>query len=132
MAITNYVASWLKRADEDLEVIELLLEKDGPASTICFHAQQAAEKYLKGFLAYHEKNVRKIHNLESLVKDCESFDETFNELLNDAKFLTQFYVETRYPGDIPDFTMVESRRAFEATKRTKEFVLQRLRSGDQV
>jgi HEPN domain-containing protein len=47
-------------------------------------------------------------------------------LFDDAKFLTQFYIEARYPGDLPDFTIVDAQKAFEATKRIKEFVLQKL------
>lgn len=52
MPMTKYVADWLARADEDLRSAELLLQKDGPPNAICFHAQQAAEKLLKGFLAF--------------------------------------------------------------------------------
>lgn len=46
--ITDYVKNWFKRADEDLSLIEVLLKEESfSPNPICFHAEQAAEKYLK-------------------------------------------------------------------------------------
>ena len=67
--ITKYVADWFARADEDLDVARLILNEERPYNPACFHEQQAAEKYLKGFLAHHEKHVRKIHDLNALVQE---------------------------------------------------------------
>ncbi|AEK73674.1 HEPN domain protein [Thermococcus sp. 4557] len=45
------VAAWIKQAEEDLFTAETLLSFKKPAPwIICFHAQQAAEKFLKAFL----------------------------------------------------------------------------------
>jgi len=51
--LKDYVEKWLFRADEDIAVIDHLMESDSQAyaSSICFHAQQAVEKYLKALLA---------------------------------------------------------------------------------
>jgi HEPN domain-containing protein len=45
----NYLKNWLFRANEDILVIENLFESGSEmfASSICFHAQQAVEKFLK-------------------------------------------------------------------------------------
>ena len=41
---------WMRRAEEDLAVAEQLLSDDVPYfGSIGFHAQQAAEKFLKAF-----------------------------------------------------------------------------------
>lgn len=61
--ITTYVADWLKRADEDTQVAEVLLTAGGLPNSVCFHSQQAAEKYFKAFLAFQEKHIRKVHDL---------------------------------------------------------------------
>jgi hypothetical protein len=37
--------------------------------------------------------------------------------------LNRYYIETRYPGDYPAFTMDEARAAFDAALRVKDFVL---------
>lgn len=45
----EFIKNWLFRANEDVAVIENLFQTDPKlyASTICFHAQQAVEKFLK-------------------------------------------------------------------------------------
>ena len=45
---------WFRKAENDLLNVENNFKADRyPADTVCFHCQQAAEKYLKGFLAWH-------------------------------------------------------------------------------
>ncbi|MDI6823967.1 MAG: HEPN domain-containing protein [Bacillota bacterium] len=44
---------WIKKADSDLQNVRIVLKagdrdaQDLPYDTLCFHAQQAVEKYLK-------------------------------------------------------------------------------------
>lgn len=93
MKITKYVSGWFARADEDLALVQLILEKGtGSVNLACFHAQQATEKYFKGFLAHHDLHVRKIHDLEILRQECEKADSLFAQLQKDAMFLSQFYI----------------------------------------
>jgi HEPN domain-containing protein len=44
---------WLEKADHDLMAAEYLttMHYPRPDEIICFHCQQAAEKYLKGFFS---------------------------------------------------------------------------------
>ena len=44
-------------------------------------------------------------------------------LSNEANLLNQFYIETRYVGDYPDFSWNDAKQAYEAAKKIKEFVL---------
>jgi HEPN domain-containing protein len=122
--LTDYVKNWFSRADEDLALIEVLLkEKSFFPNPICFHAEQATEKYLKGFLAHHEMHVRKVHDLEILVEDCQKVDQSFDEVLEDARFLNQFYIESRYPDDYIEFSSKDAEEAYGMAKKIKEFVL---------
>lgn len=125
--MTDYVKSWFLRADEDLLAIKLLLEENGPANIICFHAQQVGEKYLKGFLAYHDKHARKIHNLPILLDECQKIDPACRELESEVNYLNQFYMETRYPGDIPDFSLNEAKKALEAATKVRDFILEKVK-----
>ncbi len=51
----NIVNAWLKKAENDLRTAEYIMTMhDPPYDTVCFHAQQCAEKYIKGFLTFHE------------------------------------------------------------------------------
>jgi HEPN domain-containing protein len=49
--------AWFKKAAHDIRVAELALHDD-PAMTdqVVYHAQQAAEKAMKGLLTWHERN----------------------------------------------------------------------------
>ena len=126
--LTNYVKNWLARADEDIKTIQLLLkEEEGHPNPVCFHAQQAGEKYLKGFLAYHDLHVRKIHDLEILIDDCGKIDKSFEELRDEAEFLNQFYTESRYPDDYIEFSVDDAEKAYEAAKKIKDFVLSKVK-----
>jgi HEPN domain-containing protein len=129
--VTEYVKNWFRRADDDLILIEVTLKrKDISPNTICFHAQQAAEKYLKGFLAYHDLHVRKIHDLETLIQDCGKIDKSLETLRDSAVFLDQFYIESRYPDDYIEFSWEEAEEAYEAAKEIKEFVLKKVGLGN--
>ncbi len=125
---TKYVIDWFRRADEDLALVEVLSkEKSFLPNQACFHSEQAAEKYLKGFLAHHNLHVRKIHDLEMLVDDCKKVDESFGELLEDAMFLNQFYIEARYPDDYVEFSQSDAEEAYAAAQRIKNFVLGKIK-----
>lgn len=124
--ITNYVANWFARADEDLNVAQLILNEDRPYNPACFHEQQAAEKYLKGFLAHHEKHVRKIHDLDALLQECIKINQSFTGLQDSALYLGRFYVESRYPDDYIEFTREDAEKGLKSALRIKEFVLEKI------
>ncbi|TSC78333.1 MAG: hypothetical protein G01um101433_274 [Parcubacteria group bacterium Gr01-1014_33] len=96
--------------------------------TADWFAQQAGEKYLKGFLAYHEKHIRKIHDLSVLLDACIAVDPDFESLQKAAAFLNQFYVESRYPDDYIEFQHTDAEKTSDAAIRIKEFVLKKIGS----
>jgi len=59
---------WIRKADSDLSDARRTIASEGPYDTACFHAQQAVEKCLKGFLALHGRPIPKTHDLEELVE----------------------------------------------------------------
>ncbi|MBK8808845.1 MAG: HEPN domain-containing protein [Bacteroidales bacterium] len=80
-------------------VVEKLTEHEIIAtSSICFHCQQAVEKFLKAFLITNGKNIKKTHNIEFLLSECADIDSIFAEV--DPKELSEFGVDARYPGDM--------------------------------
>lgn len=100
----DYLKNWLFRANEDIAVLENLFES-GPdlyASTICYHAQQAVEKFLKAFLVFHNIDFPKTHDLDYLLLECEKIEPGNFEI--DLGSLTDFGVSLRYPDDfyVPD------------------------------
>jgi HEPN domain-containing protein len=99
----DFIKQWLLKANEDLLVIDKLTEFEIIAtSSVCFHCQQAVEKFLKAFLIANGINVKKTHNIEFLLSECSDIDKDYVEI--DPKELSDFGVDARYPGDmyIPD------------------------------
>ncbi len=95
----EYVKQWLLKADEDLLVVNTLIEQGFSAkASICFHCQQAAEKYLKAYLIAQDKEFPKTHSIEYLLVACSAYDEAFKQI--DPESLSDFGVGVRYPGDL--------------------------------
>ena len=64
-----------------------------------FHAQQAAEKALKGFLIGKSKPYPLIHDIDRLRVRCSELDSTLDPLVLECLPLTPFAGLSRYPGD---------------------------------
>ena len=67
---------WFSKADTDEKSMRILMDKDGPKETICFLAQQWAEKYLKGFLVLNRRSFRFVHDLPYLINLCAQLIRT--------------------------------------------------------
>jgi HEPN domain-containing protein len=94
----DYLNHWIKKAEEDITVIQKLTEFEIIASSaVCFHCQQAVEKFLKAFLIANNKEIVRTHNIEFLLAECSDIDKDFEKI--DPLNLTDFGVDIRYPGD---------------------------------
>jgi HEPN domain-containing protein len=56
---------WWRKGDSDLENARMCVEAERSLDTACFHAQQAAEKYLKAYLSLKKIEFPFMHNLAS-------------------------------------------------------------------
>jgi HEPN domain-containing protein len=92
---TDLVSGWLRKAASDLIAMQASA-KAGASDASCFHAQQAAEKYLKAFLLDRDREIVHTHNLHKLLKLCTEEDSSFVQLAVLASLLTPFAVEGRY------------------------------------
>jgi HEPN domain-containing protein len=118
---------WMRRADEDLAVAEQLVSDGVPYfGSIGFHAQQAAEKFLKAFLVWHQIEFPKTHDLNTLLQLVATRDNTLLEALQGILVLTDYGVETRYPADLPDLTSTEASWSVELARQAKDAVLKSL------
>jgi HEPN domain-containing protein len=66
---------------------------------VCFHCQQAAEKYLKALLEELSENIPKTHELEKLLILLVPHHEGLRSERRGLRFLTDFAVAPRYPGN---------------------------------
>lgn len=63
MTATPPEQAWFAKADEDLELARRALGPGRPLTAMaCYHAQQCAEKYLKGYLVAHDVPFRFVHS----------------------------------------------------------------------
>ena len=92
----NSYEEWIKRARSSLELAKAYSEHIY-YEDLCFQAQQAAEKGLKGLLIYYGVEPEKTHNLSSLLLELEKHTEIDDEIKEVLK-LQNFAVQTRYPG----------------------------------
>jgi HEPN domain-containing protein len=93
------VRAWLAKAKLDRKAAahEASAPAEGLWGDVVFHAQQAAEKSLKAFLAWHGVPFRKTHNLEDLGQRCVALDATLQPVADQAAPLSEYAWEFRYP-----------------------------------
>lgn len=120
----DLVRGWLPKASSDAAAVESLL-KGGNFDAACFHAQQAAEKYLKAFLIHHGVQFPFTHNLADLSELCASIDTSFRSLTSTVAPLIPYAVELRCDDAFwPSLEVAREARASALT--AKDFVLSRL------
>lgn len=122
------VKQWFIKADNDLKTAKDELNTDAPATdTVCFHAQQCVEKYLKGFLAFHDQEIKKTHNLTVILMDCIHVNTSFAELsAKQVDILTPHATVLRYPDDFYLPPVEEAQHAVQLSEDVKQFVLDTL------
>lgn len=116
--------AWFKKAAHDIRVAELALGDD-PAMTdqAVFHAQQAAEKAVKGLLTWHGRIFRKTHNLVELGEACASLLPDLELLLRRAASLSVYAWQYRYPGDVDEPDISEAEGSLNLAKETVAAIL---------
>ena len=121
---------WFEKGSHDLDEARLSLKAGGWTDIICFHCQQAAEKYLKGFLVAKGVNVGKmkkmrIHDLTKLWSECHKLDRSFASVEEECIVLNPYYIEPRYPLGAPKvYTKMGARQALQAAEKIIKFILE--------
>ena len=88
--------AWVRKAEADwFGARKLDTEKQRVNDLICFHCQQAAEKYLKAMLQESGLPVPRTHDLEKLLDLLLPQDATLGGLRRRLNLLTQYAVEFR-------------------------------------
>ncbi|SHG34295.1 HEPN domain-containing protein [Desulfacinum infernum DSM 9756] len=92
---------WLEQAQTDLRWARHLW-KEGAYYLVCFLAQQAAEKALKGFLYAQGEELVIGHSVRQLCGRAGEYDPYFQRNMDDWGLLDSYYIPTRYPNGLPD------------------------------
>ena len=123
----NEAREWLERADLDLQMAQRALSiAPALAAGAAYHAQQAAEKALKAFLAAHNQPFPFTHNLAVLLPLCQALDTDFLQFGGVAATLTPFATQFRYPGGPLEPATTDAEQGLRDAEALVSFVRQRL------
>ena len=109
--IVGTAPEWLKRAKGNLALAKQPKPKEAFWDDLCFDAQQAAEKSLKAVLVHRGIDFPKTHNIRSLLELLDPTGSQISKEVWEAMSLTNYAVETRYPGPAEPVTRNEYREA---------------------
>src|SRR5262245_60951382 len=126
-AILAVVREWIVKAENDLKTPAhtLTLGDECPTDTVCFHAQQCVEKYLKAVLVYRKSPVPRTHNIRDLMALVPRRTRpTLAEPLQDQ--LTEYAGPTRYPGSGVSISLTAARKAVALARRVRREVRRKL------
>jgi len=121
--VATVVREWVEKAENDLEnAIRVIRSGEGcPADTVCFHAQQCVEKYLKALLVWRGIPVPKTHSIRDLLTLIPA---TLRPRIEQGEQdrLTEYATVTRYPGDYEPVSTSEARKAIALARRVRRSV----------
>ncbi len=128
--IRRRVLGWYAKAEQDFVLASAGLSGDVPSpAPISFLSQQCAEKHFKAFLTRHQVEFPKTHNMATLLALIESIDAGLAECLGEAKKLTPYGVDIRYPDDFPETSLALAKEALEIASNVRSAVREALRTG---
>jgi len=110
-------AEWAGKAEADFAVMERegRVRKNPAYDSICFHAQQCAEKYLKAILSEQTLEAGRTHDLVSLLERVLPMHPLWEAYRVDLAYLSDFAVAYRYPGE--SATKQQARDAIQRCRR---------------
>jgi HEPN domain-containing protein len=125
--IVEFTIQWVEKAEADFNTADYLCTAGSSyAHAAAFHAQQAAEKYLKAYLVSCQVEFKKTHDLAALLKLASTVDEELSVILTEAEALTPYGVEYRYPGDYPQVTPDIAKEALRIASQVRDEIRNRL------
>ncbi len=133
MKTSDLVRGWLSKAESDIKTAGIILanpdRKDLPTDMVCFHCQQAVEKFLKAYLVSHHIQFPNTHILKDLVKKAMAVDSEFEVILEKAERLSPYAVDIRYPDDFYLPTFEEAIEAYSTAQEVKVLVTKKIGDG---
>ena len=125
--IQDLFEKWIIKAEKDLLTAERELTFENPVTeSICFHSQQATEKFLKAYLVKHQIFFTKTHKIIDLLELCSTVDKSFKSELEDADNLTDYAVVIRYPDIWFEPSLEQAKESLNIAKKVKTFALKKI------
>lgn len=118
---TDIAREWIIKAENDLKTAShtLKIAKGCPTDTVCFHAQQCVEKYLKALLVIKGIDFPRTHDIEHLVSLLpESIWLRLS--IEEQRRITAYATVTRYPGEYEPILLAEAQRSLRIARRVRK------------
>ncbi len=125
------VKIWLKYANDDLKAGVLLFNNDPDEfkSIVCYHMEQAVEKYLKAYLIFNNKEINKTHDITELIENCKEIDIDFDNIYSfNANELTDYAVNMKYPSSSKVISLEDEKTAVSIANQVKSFVMEKIKN----
>jgi HEPN domain-containing protein len=123
-AKTQLVQSWLTKAQHDLASARVLSTAHPPLlDTAIYHCQQAAEKAVKGYLAFCDHDIPRTHDIELLLQAAAAYNPDFFPWTDTGSELTPYAQIYRYPGLLQVPSQQEFEQALALAESLCNFVL---------
>ena len=119
---TNTVNQWIFKAEHDYEAMHSL-NTNAPALTdsICMHAQQCAEKYIKAYYLSINKLFPFTHDLIKLLNELDNDELLNHDVYKWADDIDTFGILIRYPSINGDPTYQETKLIIDSRENIRRF-----------
>ena len=119
----NQANEWIIRARSNIARAKSgRISPDILYEDLCFDAQQAVEKALKSVCISREIIFPRTHDIAYIMELLERGGVEVPENLQQAKILSDYAVETRYPGDYDPVDEEDFEKALEIAEAVLEWV----------
>jgi len=113
---------WFEKAKHDMETVKLIIDSSGYPDTAAILLQQAAEKYLKGYLISKGWKLVKTHDLKQLLNEAVKYDERLEKYYDLLERLTRYYAEVKYPFSEVLVSLEEVKADYETVKELLKII----------
>jgi len=111
---------WVAKAENDLKnaIHTLTLGVECPTDTVCFHAQQCVEKYVKSLLVMFQVAFSRTHDIETLTLLLPPELRPSLTVEQQRRF-TEYATVMRYPGSYEPVTLSEAAGAVDLAQQVR-------------
>jgi HEPN domain-containing protein len=123
--------SWIERAKSSLEIARTRNSNLIYYEDLCYQAQQAVEKAIKGILIFYNVEPQFTHDIGILLEELGAYVNISDEIKKAIK-LTKYTVQTRYPGVYDDITNEDYEESIIIAKECLDWVENIIKKKDSV
>jgi len=125
--VVEILRQWMRKAEHDLEAANriMAIEKGCPFDMVCFHCQQAAEKYLKCLLTNLGIQTPRTHDLRMLVSLIPA-ESRLSVRTEDIVELNPYAVDVRYADDWREPQLSDAKRALLLAYEVRDEIRRRM------